>query len=147
MATLRSMSTSHHPSHEIHATAHAHEELGHAYHDPDLESVLAKAAKEIDARLDPRLAPSRPPRPRQLDAATLAKRRQALKHKALGAVAAAIPLSFVALWAHGNTANGATIGPWTGTIVSLAAVWILIGVVYAFCALGLMSQQSDRDDS
>ncbi len=146
MATLRSMSTSQLSSHEIHAAAHAHKELGHAYHDPELESVLAKAAKEIDARLDPRLAASRPPRPRQLDAATLAKRRQALKHKALGAVAAAIPLSFVALWAHGNTGN-APIGPWTGTIVSLVAVWIVIGVVYAFCALGLQPPRSDRDDS
>jgi hypothetical protein len=140
------MSTSNLSSQEIRAAAETHSELGPEYHDAVVESFLAKVEKEIEARVDARLAASPPTRSRRLDAATLAQRRLALKHKALGSVAAAIPLSFLTLWAHG-TANYAAIGPWMGTIVSLAAVWILIGVVYAVCALRLLPPRSDRDDS
>jgi hypothetical protein len=107
---------------------------------------MAKVEKEIEARVEARLAASRPARRRQLDAATLAKRSQALKHKALGSAAAAIPLSFVSLWAHGNTGYSA-VGPWTGTIVALAVVWILIGAVYGVCAFRLLPPRKDRDDS
>jgi hypothetical protein len=100
MATLGSMSTSSLSSQEIRAAAEAHRELGPEYHDAVVESFLAKVEKEIEARVDARLAASPPARRRQLDAATLAKRRLALKHKALGSVAAAIPFSFVSLWVH-----------------------------------------------
>jgi hypothetical protein len=141
------MSTSNLSSQEIRAAAEAHRELGPEYHDAVVESFLAKIEKVIEARVDARLAASEPARRRQLDAATLAKRRLALKHKALGSVAAAIPFSFVGLWVHGHTGNYASVGPWTGTIVSLAVMWILIGAVYAVCALRLLPPQSDRDDS
>jgi hypothetical protein len=76
---------------------------------------------------------------RQLDPATLAKRRLALKHKALGSAAAAIPFSVVSLFAHGITGNGASIGPWTTTVVFIAVAWILIAVVYVVCALRLFA--------
>jgi hypothetical protein len=138
------MSTTPLSSQEIRAAAEAHRELGPEYHDAVVESFLAKVEKEIEARVDARLAASRPARSRQLDAATLAKRRLALKHKALGSVAAAIPLSFLTLWAHG-TANYAAIGPWMGTIVSLAVVWILIAAVYAAYALRLRPPRRDRE--
>ena len=137
------MSTSNLSSQEIRAAAETHRELGPDYHDAVVESFLAKVEKEIEARVDARLAASPSPRRRQLDAATLAKRRLALRYMALGSGAAAIPLSFVTLWVHG-TANYAAIGPWTGTVVSLAVVWILIGAVYAACALRLMPPGDDR---
>ena len=143
----RFMSTSDLSSQEIRAAAEAHRELGPEYHDAVMESFLAKVEKEIDARVDARLAASGSPRRRQLDAATLAKRRRALKHKALGSVAAAIPLSIVSLFAHGLTGGAAAVGSWTGTIVFLAAVWILIAAVYGVCALRLMPPRSERDHS
>jgi hypothetical protein len=139
------MSTTPLSSQEIRAAAEAHRELGHEYQDAVVESFLAKVEKEIEARVDARLAASPPARSRQLDAATLAKRRLALKHKALGSVAVAIPLSFVSLWVHGHTGNYAAIGPWMGTIVSLALVWILIAAVYAACALRLLPPQRDHE--
>jgi hypothetical protein len=100
-----------------------------------------------EARVDARLAASRATPRRQLDAATLAKRRLALKHKALGSVAAAIPLTFVSLLAHGLTGGVYPIGPWKGTIVVLAVAWILIAGVYGVRALRLLPPRSDRDES
>ena len=141
----RSMSTSDLSSQEIRAAAEAHRELGPEYHDAVVESFLAKVEKEIDARVDARLAASASPRRRQLDAATLAKRRLTLGYTALGSVAAAIPFSFVVMWAHGNT-GGEPVGDWTGTVVSLVVMWILIGVVYGVCAFRLLPRRSERDD-
>ena len=73
------MSISNLSSQEIRAAAEAHRELGPDYHDAVVESFLAKVEKEIEARVDARLAASPPARSRRLDAATLAKRRLALR--------------------------------------------------------------------
>jgi hypothetical protein len=135
----RSMSTSNLSSHEIRAAAETHNELGPEYHDAVVESFLAKVEKEIEARVDARLAASASPRRRRLDAATLARRRLALKYMALGSVAAAIPLSLVSLWLNGLSGQG--------MIWSLAVVWILIAAFYAACALPLRPSRRDRDDS
>jgi hypothetical protein len=130
---------------DLRAAAEAHRELGPDYHDAVVQSFLAKVEKEIDARVDARLAASPPARSRQLDGATSAKRRLALKHKALGSVAAAIPFSFVTFWVHGHTGNYAAIGSWTQTIVSLAVMWILIAAVCVVCALRLQPPPDDRE--
>ena len=132
------MSTSNLSSQEIHAAAEAHRELGPEYHDAVVESFLAKVEKVIEARVDARLAASPPARRRQLDAATLARRRLALKYMALGSVGAAIPLSLVSLWLNGLSGQG--------MIWSLAVVWILIAAFYAACALPQRPPRSDRDD-
>jgi hypothetical protein len=133
------MSTSNLSSQEIRAAAEAHRELGPDYHDAVVESFLAKVDKEIQARFDARLAASPPARSRQLDTATLAKRRLALKYMAVGSVAAAIPLSLVSLWLNGLSGQG--------MIWSLAVVWILIAAVYVACALPLRPSRRDRDHS
>jgi hypothetical protein len=132
------MSTSPLSSQEIRAAAETHRELGPEYHDAVVESFLAKVEREIEARVDARLAASRPAPSRQLDAATLAKRRLALRHMALGSVGAAIPLSIFSRWVYLHDMSP---GFW---ILSLAVMWILIGVVYAVCALRLMPPRSDR---
>jgi hypothetical protein len=137
------MSTSNLSSQEIRAAAGTHHELGPEYRDAVVESLLAKVEKEIEARVDARLAASPPARSRQLDAATLAKRRLALKHKALGSVAAAIPLSFFSLWVY---KHGSDWRPLT-MILALAFVWSLIGAVYVACALPLRPSRRDRDHS
>ncbi|MDR2984592.1 MAG: hypothetical protein LBV34_07095 [Nocardiopsaceae bacterium] len=137
------MSTSPLSSQEIRAAAEVHAELDPEYHDAVVESFLANVEKEIQARVDAHLAASRPARRQQLDPATLAKRRSALKHKALGSAAAAIPFSIVSLFAHGLTGGVESIGPWTPTLVILAVAWLLIGVVYAVCAIRLRPPGSD----
>src|SRR6516225_9821687 len=48
---------------EIHAAAAAHHELGPEYSDAVVASFLEKVEKEIDARVDARLAGVRPPAP------------------------------------------------------------------------------------
>jgi uncharacterized membrane protein YcjF (UPF0283 family) len=111
-----------------------------------LGSFMAKVEKVIEARVDARLAASSPARRRQLDAAILARRRLLLKHMAVGSVVVAIPFSFVVMWAHGNT-GGYPVGDWTGTVVSLVVMWVLITGVYVACAFPLRSSRHDRDES
>lgn len=112
-------------SEEIRAAAAVHRELGPEYHDAVVESFLAKVEKEIEARVDARLADQPPTRSRQLEPVTPAKRRLALKYMALGSGAAAIPLGFM-IWRM----NPHELGP-------VVVVWSLIAVVYAACALRL----------
>ncbi len=120
------MSTSPLSSQEIRAAADVHGELGPEYHDAVVESFLAKVEKEIDARVEARLADSQPRvRRRELDPVTLAKRRQMLKHMALGSVAAAIPLSFVTF----------AIDFHAGAERAVVLLWIVIAAVYAACAI------------
>jgi polyferredoxin len=84
---------------------------------------LAKAEKEIEARVDARLADRPRPRRRELDPATLAKRRLALKYAALGSVAVGIPLTWLG-WYMINMY-------WHNPFPGLVIVWILIAAVYA----------------
>jgi uncharacterized membrane protein YeaQ/YmgE (transglycosylase-associated protein family) len=133
------MSTSNLSSEEIRAAAETHSELGPEYRDAVVESFLAKVEKEIEARVDARLAASPPAPGRQLDAATLARRRLALRYMALGSVGAAIPLSIFSRWVYDHPMSP---GFW---LLSLAVVWILIGAAYVACAVRLRpSRRGDR---
>jgi hypothetical protein len=130
------MNTSRLSSQEIHAAAEAHRELGPEYHDAVVESFLAKVEKELDARIEARLAASSPrPRSRQVDPATLAKRRQMLKHMALGSVGAAIPLSFATFAVQWHP----------GAERAVVLVWIALAVLYAACAIQLRPPPSDPE--
>jgi hypothetical protein len=120
------MSTSPLSSQDIRAAADVHDELGPEYHDAVVDSFLAKVEKEIDARVEARLADTdRRARRRQLDPVTLAGRRQLLKHMALGSVAAGIPLSFVTF----------AIDFHAGAERAVVLLWIVIAAVYAACAI------------
>ena len=120
------MSTSPLSSQDIRAAADVHDELGPEYHDAVVDSFLAKVEKEIDARVEARLADTqRRARRRQLDPVTLAGRRHMLKHMALGSVAAGIPLSFVTF----------AIDFHAGAERAVVLMWIVIAAVYAACAI------------
>jgi hypothetical protein len=132
------MSTSPLSSQEIRAAAEAHRELGPQYHDAVVESFLAKVEKEIDARVEARLAESPPrARSRHLDQATLARRRLMVQHMAVGSVAAAVPLSLVVL----------SLNPYNqgGVRSALILVWILIAAVYAVASALLRPSRHDRE--
>jgi hypothetical protein len=130
------MSSSQLSPEEIRAAAEVDRELGTEYHDAVVESFLAKVEKEIDTRVDARLAASRPATMQRPDVATYARQRLALKHMAIGSGAAAIPLSVVALALHspGRISTG-------GAIEIIVVVWILIAAIYAACALRLHPPQ------
>lgn len=120
---------------EIRAAAEAHRELSPEYHDAVVQSFLAKVEKEIDARVEARLANSRPAPRRQLDPAILAKRRQMLNYTALGSVGAGIPLSFVVFSTQWQ--------PDAERAVVL--VWVLLVAVYAACAVRFRPPRRDRE--
>jgi hypothetical protein len=124
------MSASPFSSQEIRATAEVHRELGPEYQNAVVESFLAKIEKEIEARVDARLAQSSPPRSRPLDPAKLAKRRLALRYTALGTVAAGIPLS----WPSGGLPQAFGID----LVPHLVVVWILIAAVHAVAGAVLL---------
>jgi len=123
---------------EIRAAAEVHQELDPEYHDAVVESFLVKVEKEIERRVETRLA-DQPSAPGQLDAATLANRRLALRNMALGSGAAAIPLSVLVMAVNGPNRISAV-----GTIEALVVVWILIAAVYAACALRLHPPHDHR---
>jgi hypothetical protein len=133
------MSTSPLSSQEIRAAAEAHRELGPQYHDAVVESFLAKVEKEIEARIEARLAESLPrPRGRRLDPATAAKRRLMVQHMAVGSVAAAIPLSLIVLSMNPYTSQG-------GVRAALILVWILIAAAYVVASALLRPSRHDRE--
>jgi hypothetical protein len=125
-------------SQEIRATAEVHRELGPEYHDAVVESFLAKIEKEIEARVDARLANPPPPRSRELDPATLAERRLSLRYMALGTVTAGIPWSF---FSFAVMYRDVTLGP---RLLELSFGWTLSAAVYAVAA-ALCRRQWRRD--
>jgi len=132
------MNTSPLSSQEIRAAAEAHRELGPDYHDAVVESFLSKVEKEIDARVEARLAEAPPRlRKRELDPATLAKRRLILRSATVGSVGVAIPLSFLIL--DLNPYNQA------GVRVALIVVWILIAAVYTVVSAFLRPSGRDSE--
>ncbi|MGN6791358.1 MAG: hypothetical protein ACTHJW_03110 [Streptosporangiaceae bacterium] len=139
------MSTSNLSSEDIRAAAETHSELGPEYRDAVVESFLAKVEQQIEARVDARLAASSPARRREPEAATLAGRRRALKHMALGSVGAAIPLSIIIVWVY-DERGSYWMSPYE-MILTLAFAWSLIAAIYVACALPLRPPWRDRDDS
>jgi hypothetical protein len=110
--------------HDVRAAAEVHAELGPDYGDAVVESFLAKLDKQIEARVEERLAaiPARQRRP--VDPVQLSKRRHALAGAGAGAVAAGVPLSIMAVHAMAGF----------GTSGEIAYVWAPLVIIFG--ALG-----------
>lgn len=98
------MTTSPFSPDDIRAAAEVHAELRADYHDAVVESSLAKVDREIDARVDARLAASRP-----------TKRRGS---------------SLIAAETHRGYLAGAVAGSYSGWEDRLWLIWVAIAVVY-----------------
>ena len=112
---------------EIRAAAETHRELGPDYQPAVVEAFLEKVSREIDARVDARVAElnrntsvSRPPRERSSFA------------MAIASLILGIPLSGIAVAA----------GPHPGGLIGLLVVWIAITVINVAYAMHVRS--SDR---
>ena len=116
------MSTSLSPE-EIRAAAEIHRELGPDYRDAVVESFIERVGREIDARVDSRLAAAS--RQRSVEPAR--------QHKTL-----ALPITSMAL---GIPLSGITLGLSSGDqLTGLAIVWIAIAVINVAYALGFRSR-------
>ena len=111
------MATSSLSADEIRAAAETHRELPPEYQNAVIESFLAKVDREIDARVDARLAACGHGRPRDRH------RPRSPAFFALGTMVAAIPLSAIAVAAGQHPA-----GFW-GLLVVWAAI-VAINVAY-----------------
>jgi hypothetical protein len=97
---------------EIRAAAELHRELGPEYRDAVVESFLDRVDKEIDARVDRRLAAQPRPQPRAMALAIVS-------------VAVGIPLTGMILsLSH------------SGQLAELAVVWVMIAVINVAYAVG-----------
>jgi hypothetical protein len=101
------------PPEEIRAAAETYRELGPAYRDAVIESFLDKVGREIDARVDSRLAQRQPPAPD--------RRGHSGSPMALAVISMAlgIPISAIAVAAGTHPAG----------FVGLLVVWIAITAI------------------
>ena len=105
---------------DIRAAAEVHAELGPEYREAVVESFLAKIDSEIGARIDARLAATAPPRKRDTDPVTAARRRGVavglVSGMALSTIVAGVPLSWFAVD--------------MGASVQLRHIWMVIAIIY-----------------
>jgi hypothetical protein len=101
---------------EIRAAAETHDELGPAYQHAVIESFLDKVGREIDARVDGRLAQQQAAQPPARDRRAHPGSPLAL---AIISMALGIPLSAIAL----------AVGSHPAGIVGLLVVWIAITAI------------------
>jgi len=103
---------------EIRAAAETHRELGPDYQSAVIESFLDKVGREIDARVDQRMAIARPVKP---------ARQRAPMALAIVSMVLGIPLSAIALGVGSQSAGG---------IVALVVIWIAITAINLSYTLG-----------
>jgi hypothetical protein len=101
---------------EIRAAAETHHELGPGYQDAVIESFLDKVGREIDARVDARLAQQQPASPSARDRRGHSGSPMAL---AITSMALGIPISAIAVAAGTHPAG----------FMGLLVVWIAIAVI------------------
>ena len=102
-------------------------ELGPDYGDAVVESFLAKIDKQIEARVDERLA-SVSSRRRPVDPVRLRTWRVALAGAAAGSVVAGVPLTLIAASALSRTGGGDG---------RLGVIWVVLVVIYGLAAYRL----------
>lgn len=110
---------------EIRAAAEIHRELGPDYQDAVVESFLDRMGKQIDARVDSRVAAA------QQQAAQPVGQSQQMK-LAIVSMAFGIPLSGIALGVSANQ------------LAALAVVWIAIAVINLAYALSVSRRSRGR---
>ncbi len=118
---------------DVRAAAEVHGELGPDYGDAVVESFLAKIDKQIEARVDERLASLAGPgrltrRRRPANPARLGKLRIALAGAGAGMILAGLPLTLVA--AHSMNQTG--VGP-----KGLVWIWVVLVAIYGLAAYRL----------
>lgn len=131
------MSTSPLSPDDIRAAAEVHAELGPEYREAVVESFLAKIDSEIGARVDARLATTPPPRKRDTDPVTAARRRGVatglVGGLALGTIVVGVPLSWFAVDIGGSA--------------KLWHIWVVIAIVYGAGAAAVLVRNRRRRQS
>jgi hypothetical protein len=107
---------------DFRAAAEVHRELGPDYQDAVVDSFVERVGREIDARVDSRLAAA------QQQSAQPAKQQKTLILP-IASIGMGIPLSGITLGLAGGD-----------KLIGLAIVWIAIAVINVAYALGLRSR-------
>jgi hypothetical protein len=114
---------------EIRAAAETHQELGPAYQDAVIESFLDKVGREIDARVDARLAQQQPAPAQCQHGQSGSPMALAITSLALG-----IPISGIAAAAGTHPAG----------FMGLLVVWIAIAVINIAYNIGYTARSRQR---
>jgi hypothetical protein len=112
---------------DIRAAAEVHRELGPDYGDAVVESFLARIDKQIEARVDQRLASAKQAR-RPVDPVRVRENRIVLTGIVAGSAIAGIPLTLVASSALSQAGNSPKSVLW---------IWVVLVAVYGFAAYRL----------
>jgi hypothetical protein len=107
---------------DVRAAAEIHRELGPDYRDAVIESFVERVGREIDARVDSRIAAARQ------DAVQPGKQNRQLA-LAITSMSLGIPLSGITLGLSGGD-----------QLIGLAIVWIAIAVINVAYALGFRTR-------
>jgi hypothetical protein len=113
---------------DVRAAAEVHGELGPDYQDAVVESFLAKIDKQIEARVDERLAAVTKPRRRSVDPVRLSKYRIAVASAAAGTVVVGLPLTLIAATALSDSGSNPKRLIW---------IWVVLLAVYGLAAFRL----------
>ena len=129
------MSDSRLTAEDVRAAAEVHGELGPDYGDAVVESFLAKIDKQIEARVDERLAgltgqARLTRRNRPGDPIRLGKLRIALAGVVAGSIVAGIPLTIIYSATEGSASN--PVSP-----IVVVCLWVVLVVVYSLAAVRL----------
>jgi hypothetical protein len=112
---------------DVRAAAEVHGELGPDYRDAVVESFLAKIDKQIEARVDERLA-GLARRRKPANPARLRTWRIALAGAAVGSVVVGLPMTMIAAVAFRNAGNSPRALVW---------IWVVIVALYGLAAVRL----------
>ena len=131
------MSTSPLSPDDIRAAAEVHAELGPEYREAVVESFLAKIDSEIAARIEAQLETTPPPRKRDADPVTAARRRGVatglVSGVALGTIVVGVPFIWLAVDA--------------GDSHGLLLIWAVIAIVYGAGAAAVLVWNRRRRQS
>lgn len=131
------MSTSPLSPDDIRAAAEVHAELDPEYREAVVESFLAKIDSEIAARIDAQLATIPPPRKRDTDPVTAARRRGVatglVSGLALGTIVVGVPFIWLAVD--------------VGDSHGLLLIWAVIAIVYGAGAAAVLVRNRRRQQS
>ena len=115
-------------AHDIRAAAEVHRELGPEYSDAVVDSFFEKVDKEIQSRIDARLAEIATARSRRPTAVSSGRRRDLLRGMAIGCGVAGLPFTLMLLIRdpYGSFSARQVLAAWAITVIVYVVIFAFL---------------------
>jgi hypothetical protein len=123
---------------DVRAAAEVHRELGPEYSDAVIQSFFEKVDKEIQARIDSRLASAMPARRRRVRTMSPDRARGLMAGMAIGGLGAGIPLSFAGWWVSDH--------PFSSFGAPAYIVWAFVVIAFSVACVGVVARSRRNGD-